>query len=285
MSSLSVRFEPLQSAGRGSRQFLSVIWAFARMGIRSTLSYPLAFVLAQVTTVVQLVGFLFLGRVTKDLAIIGSSYLTFATIGMMASLLSAAGVTGLGLELDYTIQQGRLEMFLIEPIRWRIIPVALAAWPILYRVAGVLLMFFVSWGLGANFTFHELPVVVALSVLGVASGLAIGIAAGAVRVLAKRGDPIATAYALASSVLTGQFVPLNVYPAPLRAIAWVFPNTYLISGLRKALMPDAASIYGPSPVSSLLILSLVCAVLLPASLWIFGRSLETGRRYGVLAGY
>jgi ABC-2 type transport system permease protein len=105
------------------------------------------------------------------------------------------------------------------------------------------------------------------------------------RVLAKRGDPIAVIYTMATYVLSGQFVPINLFPLPLRVAAWVFPNTYLNAGLRKALEPNAGHVYGPDPAQALLLLLVFSAVLLPLALWVFGRSLEAGRRYGVLAGY
>lgn len=267
------------------RRAATVTWAFMRMAARATLSYPLAFLLLQVGVFFQLLGFLFLGHLTRDSATLGSGYLAFSAIGLAASQITSGGILGLGQELEWAIEQGRLEMLLIEPISWRLIPLGLAAWPTLYRMVNGLLVLLAAWGLGANLTLTDPLAAGGLVVLGMASGLVIGVTAGALRVLAKRGDPIATLYTMASVTLSGVFVPINVFPLPLRVVAWFFPNTYLNAGLRKALMASSSHIYGPTPGQAMLILLGICAVLLPVSLWLFGRSLEVGRRYGVLAGY
>jgi ABC-2 type transport system permease protein len=263
----------------------AVTWAFLRMGARATFSYPLSFVLLQLGAVFQLVGFLFLAHLTRNSASLGSGYLAFAAVGLAATQVTSGGILGLGQELEWAIEQGRLEMLLIEPISWRLIPVALAAWPTLYRLVNGVVILVVAWGFGAAIGLHDVPTVIALVVLGVGSSLVIGLAAGALRVLAKRGDPLAVVYGMAAGIFSGVFVPINVFPLPLRVIAWFFPSTYLIAGMRKTLMADSSQIYGPSPAQAVLLLLAVCVILLPLSMWIFGRSLETGRKYGVLAGY
>jgi ABC-2 type transport system permease protein len=275
----------LGSVPRRSRRVGAVTWAFVRMGARATFSYPLTFFLAQMSAALQVVAFLFLGHLTKHSPSVGSGYLAFAAIGLTSAQVISGGIVGLGQELDLAIQQGRMEMLLIEPISWRLIPPALAAWPILIGLVNSVVILLVAWGLGATFTLSHLPAVLGLMALGAASGLAIGILAGALRVLAKRGDPVATIYVMAAYVVSGQVVPINLFPWPLRALSWLFPNTYLTAGMRKALMLNAGQVYGPDPNYALLELLAICAILLPLSLWVFGRSLETGRKYGVLAGY
>jgi ABC-2 type transport system permease protein len=272
----------------GRRRLLSsanVIHAFVRIGVRTTMSYPLGFALVQLSSIVQVFGFVFLQKIIGHSAALGSNYLTFGSIGLAASQLSLAGIVSLGQELDWTIQQGRLEMLLVQPIPWRLIPVALAAWPTLYRTAMAIAILFTGWGLGAVYSPSQLPEVAILLLLGVASGLAIGIAAGSLRVLAKRGDPIASVYTLTAYLLTGQFIPLNLLPLPLRVFGWLYPQMYLTSGLRKSLEYHSGHIYGPSGAQAILALLAMTAIFLPLALWLFGRSLETGRRYGVLAGY
>jgi ABC-2 type transport system permease protein len=143
----------------------------------------------------------------------------------------------------------------------------------------------VAWGFGAAIGIHDVPALVGLVVLGLASSLVIGVAAGAVRVLAKRGDPIAVVYGMSAQIFSGVFLPINVFPLPLRVVAWFFPNTYLNAGMRKVMMTHSSQVYGPNATQSILLLFAFCAILLPLSMWIFGRSLETGRKYGVLAGY
>lgn len=268
-----------------ARRIAGVAGAFVRMGVRATFSYPLGFALFVLGELISVVSFLFLGHYLRASAAIGPSYLAFASIGLVSSQVVLAGVLGLGTELDAAVQQGRMEMLLIEPVSWRVLPVGLAVWQVVYRVGAALLLFLSAWALGARFRLSGLLVSIVLVLLAAAAGVAVGILAGSVRILSKRADPVAILYALAASLLAGSFVPLNDFPAPLRVLAWVLPTTYLNAGLRKALLAHSAGIYGPTPLAAVALLGSFVAVVLPFSLWLFGRSVEAGRRLGVLAGY
>lgn len=266
-------------------RLLQVTGAFVRMGVRATLSYPLGFGLFLATQVLSVISFVFLAHYLRPSSAIGPSYLAFAAVGVVGNQVVLAGISGLGTELSSAIEQGRMEMLLIEPVSWRVLPVALAVWQILYRVGAALVVLLAAWALGARFVVGGLPVAVALVVLGSAAGVVVGVLAGSVRVLAKRADPVATVYTMAASLLAGTFVPLNVFPEPLRVLAWLLPTTYLNAGLRKAMLPGSAGIYGPGVGLALLLLALAVGIGLPLAVWVFGKSLDFGRRYGVLAGY
>ena len=129
------------------------------------------------------------------------------------------------------------------------------------------------------------PVALAVGALGVLVGLAIGALAASVKVLAKRGDPILTFYSLTAMVLAGVYFPIDHLPAALRPFSYLFVHTYVISGLRHALLPLKGGLAGPSAGESALALALMSLVLIPAALWAFGRAMEYGRRMGLLAGY
>lgn len=263
-----------------------MLWAFIRLSALATFSYPTAFILSQLSMVMQLVAFAFLSRLVHGSSSLGGGYLTFTAIGLASGQISGAGIGGLRSELDFAMQQGRFEMLLIEPLPWTILPIFLAAWPIISTLITAAVILFVAWaGFGASLSLFDAPALAAVVILGVATGLAVGSAAGAIRVIAKRADPIAALYGMASYVLSGVVFPINVLPFPLRVMAWVLPTTYTTSGMRKALMRHAGQVYGPSLAQGLLILAGMAIVFLPLSLLLFRRSLDTGRRYGLLAGY
>jgi len=276
---------PLATWGARSRRLLQVTGAFVRMSARATFSYPLGFALFLLAQVTSILTFYFLAHFVAHSGAIGPSYLAFATVGLGAGQLTAAGIIGLSSELDAAIQQGRMEMLLIEPVSWRLLPLALVIWQAAYRGLTAALLVVIAAGLGARFVIPDPSIVVLLSVLGVVSGVAIGVLAASLRILAKRSDPIATLFTLAGTLLSGGLVPLNVFPVGLRVVAWFLPSTYLIAGLRKAMLPGAGGIYGPGPLGATLLLVAFVVVLLPLAVWLFGRALDVGRRYGVLAGY
>ena len=262
-----------------------VTWGFFRMGMRATISYPMGVVLFQASILVTVVTIAFLSKLIQPSASIGPSYLGFAATGFAGSQVVLGPLLGLGQELDATIQQGRMEMLLIEPISWKLIPIALGAWPAIYRLSNVISIFLLVTLLGVSFQGSHLPLVILLVILGSIAGIGLGSCAGSLRVLSKKSDPISTVYVIVSGLISGQTFPITLLPTPLRDLAWLFPSTYVISGLRSGLIPQSTSVYGPDLNESTFALSVICVLLVPTGMILFRRSLEVGRSYGLLAGY
>jgi len=259
--------------------------AFLRMGIQATISYPMSFVLSQLRTVLVVVTAFFLAHIVLIGPIVGGHYLAFAAVGIAAQTLVMGPLRGAGQELDATIQQGRFEMLLIEPIRWPLIPVGLALWPSALSVIQLVVTLGIAAALGVRLLPTGFLLALPLAVLATLSGLAISLLAASVRVLAKRSDPIWVLYELLSGLVGGVTVPINVLPAPLRALSWLTPTMYVGSGLRKLLLPHAATIYGPSGLGATVVLAASVVPLAVIVAIVFNRSINAGRRLGVLAGY
>jgi ABC-2 type transport system permease protein len=115
--------------------------------------------------------------------------------------------------------------------------------------------------------------------------LAIGIIGTSLKLLTKRSDPILMFYTMLAGIFSGTAFPLDVIPSWLRWISWLIPHTYVISAVRRLLMPDGGGIPGPSLTVSVLALLGMSLVLYPVAFLLYGRVMELGRRLGVLAGY
>ena len=138
-----------------------------------------------------------------------------------------------------------------------------------------------GWGVAASVAF----VMAVQGVSGVAKDLAKMSSKSAVKLLARRTDPIITVYTIAAQLLAGVFYPLDVFPQPLQTVARFLPDTYAIAAMRRLLLPDSASLTGPSVNEALIVLVAFNVVLFPVAIWSFRRSLDFGRRVGVLGGY
>jgi ABC-2 type transport system permease protein len=260
--------------------------AFFRMGYKTAVSYPLSFGVTQVTTVVPVIVYFFISRLVRtDLAQVGGGYFTFIVIGVACERVLGGGLAGLGDEMESAIREGRLETLLIQPVDWRLLPLGLAEWPIAWALINVVALGAISVGLGAQYQVAALPGVLIIAVLGVTATLSVGIVAVSVKVLAKRTDPILTLYGLATAILSGAFYPLGQLPHLLRDLSWVVPDTYVISAARHLLMREGGHTGGPSTWTAVVTLLAFDVVAVPASLWVFSRLLEYGRRAGVLSGY
>jgi ABC-2 type transport system permease protein len=266
-------------------RLLRVAAAFLRLGFRQAISYPLGFVTGQLGAVLPVFIYFFVARLIPSGESVGGDYFTFVVIGLVAMRFLEAGLRGFAFEMDVAINRGWLEMFLVEPIRWRFLPFGMAQWPTMQAVIGSSLVLAVSLPLGVDIRWRDLPSALWVLVLGLAAGLAIGTFSASLKVLAKSGDPILFVYHLAAQILSGVYFSLEVLPGPLRMLSWLIPHTYVISALRSLLMAEPSRIAGPSLEQSVNILLVFCVIAYPMALWLFGRSLEYGRKLGVLSGY
>lgn len=281
MSTLTAR-RPFSKA----RRAFQIAGAFLRMGYLTTISYPLAFAMTEFAAVVPAITFFFVALlVPRETPLVGGDYYSFVIIGLVSVRMLSAGLQGFSRELQSAINQGQLEMLLVEPVRWRLLPFAMAQWEIVMSTVSALILFLTSVVLGAQYQTSAIPMALVLLVLGVVASLGVGVLDASIKVLAKKADPILTLYTLAASLLSGALFPIYLLPDPIRIFSWVIPHTYVIQGLRRLLMVEGAELPGPSAPQAILGLVVFCLVVYPLGLWVFGRALEYGRRLGVLSGY
>lgn len=265
---------------------VQVAGGFLRMGWLKSLSYPLAFAVSQIQSALELCIYYFIAQlVGRSGPAVGNDYYSFVVVGVLGALILSGGLQDFILELDESIQQGRLEMLLVEPVPWTLLPFGIAQWPIFIRTLNALIMVALSLVLGAHFRVVGVPLVIPVLLLGLSASLAIGMVAASVKILSKRADPIMTIYTIGSSVLSGVFFPVDVLPKFLRELSVFIPQTHVLSALRKSLLPDGAGITGPSVGQALTALVLFNIVLYPISFWLLSRSLNYGRKMGLLSGY
>jgi ABC-2 type transport system permease protein len=276
----------IHRALNGGRRMLQVSAAFIKVGYQTTMSYPLSFIVDQLATIAPIFTFFFLARLLATPSEnVGGDYYTFAIIGMLTSRLLAGSLRGVGDELESAVREGRFEALLVQPVPWRALPFGLVQWPIIWRFANVVLVIGISLGLGANFRGGGIPAAFLIILLGSAATMAIGNIAAGVKLLVKRTDPILTFYQLAVVIFSGVAYPIQLLPTGLQVISYAIPETYVISALRKLLMPEGSTLPGPSAPAVILGLIAFVLVIFPLSIWFFSRTLEYGRKTGLLGGY
>ena len=271
----------LRRVGRGTR----IGYAFFDMGLSTAVNYPLDFVMSAVRPLVPVVTFFFVAQLVTNSASVGGDYYSFVIIGFLVTDALTGALGGFTHEVQSAVQQGRFEMLLVEPIPWGALPFGLAAWHIISRTAFAAFAMVVSLALGANFQLSRLPLALLLFFLALGAGLVIGVLSGAIGVLSKRSDPVLTVYTLVAGILSGVAFPIELLPGPIRALSWVVPHTYVISGMRKLLLLNGLQVPGPTVLQAIAGLAVFNIVGFPIVLWLFGRIMEAGRRTGVLSGY
>ena len=95
----------------------------------------------------------------------------------------------------------------------------------------------------------------------------------------EKGEQMGFAVQGVLLLISGVYYPITVLPLPLRIFGIVSPLTYTLDGVRQALL------HGLSPsqaLPDLAILLLMGIVLVPASVWCFGRAETRAKRLGLL---
>ncbi len=260
--------------------------AFLYLGWSTAIKYPLGFISQQIGTLGPVVVYFFVaGFVESDTPEVGGDYFTFVMVGLVALQTLNAGLRALTNQIDLAVSRGFFETILAQPIRWNSLPYAMAAWPVFNAAVAAAVVSITALILGATIDTGGLATAIGVGGLGMLAGLAIGALAAGVKVLAKRGDPVLAFYSLGALVFSGVYFPIDQIPAAVRWLSYLFVHTYVVAGMRHALLPLKDGLTGPSGGEAIAVLVLFVVLLTPLSIWVFGRAMRFGRKMGLLAGY
>jgi ABC-2 type transport system permease protein len=203
-------------------------------------------------------------------------------IGIAAIAGLQDALTGLTSRLNFAMERGTLETYLVEPVPWALIPVAMNIWRSFTGAVLACVMVGLGVLLGAPIEATAIPLALVVLFLGILACNALGSFAAAFIVLFKRGEPVVALYSLAAAVLGGALFPIEVLPGYVRWMSYLVPHTYVIGAGRQLLMADPPE-SALSTGWSIAILVVFCAVTFFAGLFVFDRALRLARRLGILS--
>jgi len=289
VSTTAAHLAPRPPRGLGlvprARRAWQITSAFTWLGYTEELAYPLNFALKQAQPIFTVVVYYFLSLLVTSGPDVGGDYYSFVVVGAVVVRMLDSGLGSFSTTLEATVDQGRLESLLIEPIRWKLIPFGLASWSILTSGITATFMVLLALPIGLHVSVAGVVPAVVIVVLGIGASHALGIVAAAVKLLSKRGNPFVMIYGMLVVLLSGVMFPVSSLPVPLRAASYLLPPTYAVQGVRRTVLPGGADLTGPSTTTSVLALAGFCVIIYPVSLWLYGRAVDVGRKYGTLAGY
>ena len=291
MSTAAAHLAPRPGRSRGlgivprARRAWQVTSAFTWLGYTEELAYPLNFALKQAQPVFTVVVYYFVSLLVDSGESVAGDYYSFVVVGAVVVRMLDSGLGAFSSTLEATVDQGRIESLLIEPIRWKLIPFGLASWSVLTSGITAAFMVLLALPIGLHLDLSGVAPAILILVLGIGASHALGIVAAAVKLLSKRGNPFVTIYGMLVVLLSGVMFPVSSLPGPLRALSYLLPPTYAIQGVRRTVLPGGEELTGPSTLASMLALAGFCVIVYPVSLWLYGRAVDVGRKYGTLAGY
>lgn len=177
--------------------------------------------------------------------------------------------------------EGTIEYTFMAPIRRLTHLLGMSAASLIYGIAragliGLTLIFLFRLDLSRANYLSALAIFIAatLPLLG------LGIFTSILPLLSpEKGDQMAFAVQGVLLLISGVYYPISVLPGPLYLAGLASPLTYTLDGVRRALL-HGTSLAGALPDIGILLLMGI--VLVPASVWCFGRAETRAKRLGLL---
>jgi ABC-2 type transport system permease protein len=183
--------------------------------------------------------------------------------------------------------QGTLESVLLTPINVPTVVVSSSAWSYVEATFNSFLYLFFGW-LFFNVEYKgSYLLALAFLVLTTSVLACLGILSASFTMAFKRGDPFALLLGAGTALFSGVFFPKEMLAEALGStggyiVSFINPSTHGLEGIRGVLIQGQglAEIQRP-----LVILFIFLIVLLPFSLWVFGRAIRRAKREGSLIQY
>ncbi|MET8091048.1 ABC transporter permease [Micromonospora sp. NPDC005220] len=259
------------------RKSLDTCAAYVRIDLVEERMFPATTILRYAAVVFPVLLYFFQGSFLN-----ATDAFAFMLIGASVTAGFQDALTALTNRLQFAQERGTLETYLVEPVPWALIPIAMNIWR---SVTGtVMAAFMIAFGslLGAQIEWRSIPLALLVFLVGIAACNAIGTLAASFIILFKRGEPVIMLYSLAAGVLGGTLFPISVLPDWIRWVSYLVPHSYVIAAERQLLMSDPPA-EGLSPVMSLAILTGFSVIMFAIGLTVFDRSLRLARKLGILS--
>jgi ABC-2 type transport system permease protein len=196
------------------------------------------------------------------------------------------GFSSLATAIRQEQAQGTLESVLLTPINIPTMIVASSAWDLVQATFYSFLYLFFGWlffnvHYRGNFLLAFMFLILTTLVLA-----CLGILSASFAMVFKRGDPFGVLLGTGSALFSGVLFPTRLLTeyagSGIGLISRILPPTYGLDGIRRVLIEGQGLAQVREPLATLL---LFLSVLLPFSLWVFGRAVRRAKREGSLIQY
>jgi ABC-2 type transport system permease protein len=196
------------------------------------------------------------------------------------------GFSSLATAIRQEQAQGTLESVLLTPINIPTMIVSSSAWDLVQATFYSFLYLFFGWFFfdvhyQGNYLLAFMFLMLTTLVLA-----CLGILSASFAMVFKRGDPFGVLLGTGSALFSGVLFPtrlLSEYAGSgISIISRSLPPTYGLDGIRRVLIEGQGLAQVREPLLTLL---LFLGVLLPFSLWVFGRAVRRAKREGSLIQY
>lgn len=295
--------ERVRGAAGALRREIPTLWAFGVREYRIWQSYRVNQVLWLVNIFVTTLLFFLMGQMVKGKAAAlmgaayGTNYMSFVVVAIAINTFLFTNLSDPYTRIARSYFNGTMDLLLLSPMSVYTPLIGfmtksiLDDYPRLFIVSAFGMFLF-----GAVFRFQHILLAMGFTVLILAAAFGIGMISASSFYLMniKQGtEPVRfVVQQLLATLLAGSYYPVTVLPKPLQWVACLIPHTYAFDALRRIMDPGARvglpvlPIQQALPWSPLAIdagaLGLMCLVLVPLGIVLYGRGIEKARREGTL---
>jgi len=266
------------------------IFAFVARDFRLFVSYRMQFFLRIISVLAVVTTLFFISKIfagfTDPQFVQWRDPLASWLTGLAVLNYFTTGFSSLANSIRQEQMQGTLESVLLTPINLPTVIVASSAWDFLETTFfSFLYLFFGRVFFGVQYS-GSFTLAIAFLLLTTVVLACLGILSASFAMVFKRGDPFGVFLGAGSALFSGVFFPtqlLKTYAGPkLGAISFLLPATHGLDGIRQVLIEGHGLAQVTRPLFTLLGF---LVVLLPFSLWVFGRAVRRAKREGSLIQY
>ena len=266
--------------------FLRRVWAFVARDWRLELSYRMQFFLRILSILIVVTTLFFISKIfagfTDPRFEQWRDPLAAWLTGLAVLNYFMTGFSSLANSIRQEQMQGTLESVLLTPINLPTVIVASSAWDFLETTFfSFLYLFFGRVFFGVHYRGSFILALVFLLLTTVVLAC-LGILSASFAMVFKRGDPFGILLGTGSALFSGVFFPTQLLGSGFHAVSRALPPTYGLDGIRRVLIEGQGLSQVREP---LLTLFIFLVVLLPFSLWVFGRAVRRAKREGSLIQY
>jgi len=216
----------------------------------------------------------------------GSSFLAFAAVGIAFQHYVSQSVMGLSDSINEEQHEGSIETVLSSTVGFGTFLLGKSLFRFIIASAFLASALATAAALGAGFTDSPASILSAaiLSLLLVASHMAIGILSTGIIIKVKQGNPVVWAFSWLTQLFSGVLYPLSLLPPAALWIGALFPLTYSLDGLRRCLIVGE-TLADPVVAENALKLVAFTVAALPVSLAVFKKMYDLTRKEGSLGHY
>ena len=259
---------------------LEKIYFFMKRDVISFSTYKTNIAILILTALFGALSFAFLGSNATMQSELKYDHLTltaYLLIGLAFNTYLGQSIT----LVQKTINPWSLEEVLVSPTSLTTFIVGSSLWGfiwstgvvIIYLAVGVLIF-------GVILSVNILGTIIVLA-LGIGTFIGFSMIGAGILILTKQGDPVTALITIATSLFGNVLFPPQVMPAALQAISYVFPPYYFFTCIRLVLTGWTIQMILPN----LLILTLMCAIIVPLGYVIYAWCLKRARKNGTLSWF